>query len=319
MSVTNNARGIADGVALRTPTAVAVRVRGLSDRAVAWLFILPTMLLLLAINIFPLIWAIRLSFTGFMANLPAPAGFIGIDNYLDILTDEDVWTNFQITAHFVFWTIALQVVIGLGLALLINHKFRGHSFWTTVILLPMMLSPAVVGNFWTLLFQPQIGPFNYLIGFFTGIAPSSFTMIGSVALAPWTIVLVNTWMWTPYVMLICLAGLRSIPDYIYEAAEVDRASPLRQFWSITLPMVLPFLMLSVLFQAIQSFVMFDMVNLLTSGGPGSTTELVSITLKRAAFEKWETGYASALAVILFVTIFGAANVYVRALNWVKQQ
>jgi len=254
-----------------------------------------------------------------MANLPARARYIGIDNYVDILTDEDLWANFQITAHFVFWTIALQVLSGLGLALLINQKFRGHGFWTTVILLPMMLSPAVVGNFWTLLFQPQIGPFNYLISFFTGIAPSSFTMIGSVALAPWTIVLVNTWMWTPYVMLICLAGLRSIPDYIYEAAEVDRASPLRQFWSITLPMVLPFLMLAVLFQAIQSFVMFDMVNLLTSGGPGSTTELVSITLKRAAFEKWETGYASALAVILFVTIFGAANVYVRALNWVKQQ
>ena len=319
MTVTNNARGIADGVALRTPAAVAGRVRGLSDRAVAWLFILPTMLLLLAINIFPLIWAIRLSFTGLMANLPTPAHFVGLDNYVDILTDEDLWANFQITAHFVFWTIALQILIGLGLALLINQKFRGHSFWTTVILLPMMLSPAVVGNFWTLLFQPQIGPFNYLVGFFTGAAPSSFTMIGSVALAPWTIVLVNTWMWTPYVMLICLAGLRSIPDYIYEAAEVDRASPLRQFWSITLPMVLPFLMLAVLFQAIQAFVMFDLVNLLTSGGPGSTTELVSITLKRAAFEKWETGYASALAVILFVTIFGAANIYVKALNKVKQQ
>jgi multiple sugar transport system permease protein len=319
MSGTNVTPTLVDSMAVRTAAPIARRIRGLSDRSIAWLFILPTMALLLAINIFPLIWAIRLSFTGFMANLPAQARYIGIDNYVDILTDEDLWANFQITAHFVFWTIVLQILIGLGLALLINQKFRGHSFWTTVILLPMMLSPAVVGNFWTLLFQPQIGPFNYLIGFFTGIAPSSFTMIGSVALAPWTIVLVNTWMWTPYVMLICLAGLRSIPDYIYEAAEVDRASPLRQFWSITLPMVLPFLMLAVLFQAIQSFVMFDMVNLLTSGGPGSTTELVSITLKRAAFEKWETGYASALAVILFVTIFGAANVYVRALNWVKQQ
>jgi len=319
MNGTNATQTLVDRAAVRTAAPVARRVRAMSDRAIAWLFILPTMALLLAINIFPLIWAIRLSFTGFMANLPGAARFIGIDNYVDILTDEDLWTNFRITAHFVVWTIALQVLIGLGLALLINHKFRGHGFWTTVILLPMMLSPAVVGNFWTLLFQPQIGPFNYLIGYFTGIAPSSFTMIGSVALAPWTIVLVNTWMWTPYVMLICLAGLRSIPDYIYEAAEVDRASPLRQFWSITLPMVLPFLMLAVLFQAIQSFVMFDMVNLLTSGGPGSTTELVSITLKRAAFEKWETGYASALAVILFVTIFGAANVYVRALNWVKQQ
>jgi len=319
MNGTNVTPTLVDSMAMRTAAPIARRVRGMSDRSIAWLFILPTMALLLAINIFPLIWAIRLSFTGFMANLPARARYIGIDNYVDILTDEDLWANFQITAHFVFWTIALQVLSGLGLALLINQKFRGHGFWTTVILLPMMLSPAVVGNFWTLLFQPQIGPFNYLISFFTGIAPSSFTMIGSVALAPWTIVLVNTWMWTPYVMLICLAGLRSIPDYIYEAAEVDRASPLRQFWSITLPMVLPFLMLAVLFQAIQSFVMFDMVNLLTSGGPGSTTELVSITLKRAAFEKWETGYASALAVILFVTIFGAANVYVRALNWVKQQ
>ena len=105
------------------------------------------MLLLLAINIFPLIWAIRLSFTGLMANLPNPARFIGIDNYIDILTDEDIWANFQITAHFVFCTIALQVLVGLGLALLINQKFRGHSFWTTVILLPMMLSPAVVRQF----------------------------------------------------------------------------------------------------------------------------------------------------------------------------
>jgi multiple sugar transport system permease protein len=301
------------------PRMSARRITGLTDRAIAWLFISPTMILLLAINIFPLIWAIRLSFTGFMANLPNPARFVGVDNYVDILTDEDLWAHFQATAHFVFWTIALQVLVGLGLALLINQKFRGHSFWTTVILLPMMLSPAVVGNFWTLLLQPQIGPFNYFIGFFTGAPPSSFTMIGSVDLAPWTIVMVNTWMWTPYVMLICLAGLRSIPDYIYEAAEVDRASSLRQFWSITLPMVTPFLMLAVLFQAIQSFEMFDLVNLLTSGGPGSTTELVSITLKRAAFEKWDTGYASALAVILFVTVFGAANIYVKLLNKVKQQ
>jgi multiple sugar transport system permease protein len=225
----------------------------------------------------------------------------------------------QVTARFVVCSIALQIFIGFGLALLINRQFRTHSFWTTVILLPMMLSPAVVGNFWTLLFQPQIGPFNYVIGFFTGIAPRSFSMIGNVDLAPWTIVLVDTWMWTPYVMLICLAGLRSIPDYIYEAAEVDRASPWRQFWSITLPMVLPFLMLAVLFRAIEAFKMFDMVNLLTSGGPGSTTELASITLKREAFEKWRTGYSSAFAIILFVTVFGAANIYVKALNKVKQR
>jgi multiple sugar transport system permease protein len=248
-----------------------------------------------------------------------PMRFVGLDNFNDILTDEDVWARLQTTANFVIWSVALEVVIGFGLALLINRQFRSHSFWTTIILLPMMLSPAVVGNFWTLLFQPQIGPFNYVVGLFTGIPPSSFSMTGEVALAPWTIVLVDTWMWSPYVMLICLAGLRSIPDYIYEAAEVDRASSLRQFWSITLPMVMPFLMLAVLFRAIENFKMFDMVNLLTSGGPGSTTELVSITLKRDAFEKWRTGYSSALAIILFVTVFGAANIYVKVLNRVKQR
>ena len=196
----------------------------------------------------------------------------------------------QATAHFVFWTILLQTVIGFALAYLIDRKFRGHGFWTTVILIPMMLSPAVVGNFWTFLYQPQIGLFNYVVSFFSGLPPSSFEMIGSVNLAPWSIIIVDTWMWTPYVMLICLAGLRSIPDYIYEAAEVDRASQWRQFWTITLPMALPFIMLAVLFRGIENFKMFDMVNLLTSGGPGSTTEVASITLKREAFEKWRTGY-----------------------------
>jgi multiple sugar transport system permease protein len=296
------------------------RVRGLSDRGIAWLFVAPTIALLLAINIFPLIWMIRLSFTSLNLSMSyLPMRFVGLENFNDILTDEDIWARLQTTASFVISSVALEVVIGFGLALLINRQFRSHSFWTTVILLPMMLSPAVVGNFWTLLFQPQIGPFNYVVGLFTGIPPSSFSMTGEVALAPWTIVLVDSWMWSPYVMLICLAGLRSIPDYIYEAAEVDRASSLRQFWSITLPMVMPFLMLAVLFRAIENFKMFDMVNLLTSGGPGSTTELVSITLKRAAFEKWRTGYSSALAIILFVTVFGAANIYVKVLNRVKQR
>jgi multiple sugar transport system permease protein len=126
-------------------------------------------------------------------------------------------------------------------------------------------------------------------------------------------------MWTPYVMLICLAGLRSIPAYIYEAAEVDRASNWRQFWSITLPMALPFIMLAVLFRGIENFKMFDMVVLLTGGGPGSTTELASITLKRQAFEAYRTGYSSAFAIILFVAVFGLANIYVRTLNRVKQR
>ena len=306
--------------AARTPTILAHRLRGLSDRAIAWWFITPTILLLLAINIFPLIWTIYLSFTNYRANKTTQElEWVGLRNYQRVLTDSDIWQTLQVTAHFLCWTLVLQMVIGFGLALLINKQFKGHGFWTTIILLPMMLSPAVVGNFWTFLYQPQIGLFNYVISFFTGIDPSSFQMIGEVHLAPWAIVIVDTWMWSPYVMLICLAGLRSIPDYIYEAAEVDRASQWRQFWSITVPMVLPFLMLAILFRGIENFKMFDLVVELTSGGPGSVTELASINLKREAFEKWRTGYSSAFAIILFVTVFGLANIYVKALNRVKSR
>jgi len=313
-----------DRLALRAASAtspsLARRVRGLSDRTIAWLFVAPTIALLLAINIFPLIWTVYLSFTNYRANRTnREIEWIGTRNYERLLSDSDVWQTLQVTAHFVVWTITLQVLLGFGLAWLINRKFKGHAFWTTMIVLPMMLSPAVVGNFWTFLYQPQIGLFNYVVSFFSGVDPSSFSMLGQVDLAPWSIVIVDTWMWTPFVMLICLAGLRSIPESIYEAAEIDRASPWRQFWSITIPMVLPFVMLAVLFRGIENFKMFDLVVELTSGGPGSVTELASINLKREAFEKWRTGYASAFAIILFVTVFGVANIYVKALNKVKQR
>lgn len=307
----------ADKVAHATPTPVANRILSLSDRAIAWLFISPTIILLLAINIFPLIWTIYLSFTNYRANQPGRAiRWVGTRNYERLLGSDDVWEYLQATAHFVGWTMALQILIGFGLALLINRNFKGASFWTTVILIPMMLSPAVVGVFWTYLYQPQTGIFTFLVNLFAAVGPVD--MIGSVTLAPWAIIIVDTWMWTPYIMLLCLAGLRSIPDYLYEAAEIDRANVWQKFWYITLPRVMPFLMLAVLFRGIENFKMFDMVVELTSGGPGSTTELASINLKREAFEKWRTGYSSAFAVILFVTVFGLGNIYVKALNRVKQ-
>jgi multiple sugar transport system permease protein len=157
--------------AAATPVRVAREIRGLSDRAIAWIFVAPTIFLLLAINIFPLIWTIRLSFTNFKANRNRDLEWVGLRNYERILGDSDIWLNMQATAHFLFWTIFFQVLIGFTLAYLINKKFKGNDLWTTIIVLPMMLSPAVVGNFWKFLYQPQIGLFNYVIAFFTGKEP----------------------------------------------------------------------------------------------------------------------------------------------------
>ena len=294
------------------------KARGLSDKAIAWIFVTPTILLLLAINIYPLFYAISMSFTNFYANkIGKEMQWVGLKNYIKVLGKESVWERMQVTANFMFWTLLIQALIGLGLALLLNKKFKGNELLTTLIVLPMMLSPAVVGTFWTYLYNPQVGVFSYIMNFFYNFGP--IDMIGSSVLAPWSIVIVDTWMWTPFTMLICLAGLRSIPDYLYEAAEVDRASRWQQFIYITLPSVLPFLLLALLFRGIENFKMFDMVVELTSGGPGSATELASIQLKREAFEKWKTGYSSAYAVILFVTIFGFGNVYVKVMNKIKDR
>ncbi|HSI59724.1 MAG TPA: sugar ABC transporter permease [Ideonella sp.] len=292
--------------------------RGLSDRALAWLFVAPTCILLLAFNIFPLLWTIYLSFTNYRANRPnAEVVSVGIENYRRVLTDEAIWENMRATAHFLFWSIGLQLLLGFVLALMLNRRFRSHSFWSTAILLPMMLAPAVVGTFWKYFFEPQYGIFNQAVGLFGDFGV--FTMLGSTQLSPWAIILVDTWMWTPYVMLLLLAGLRSIPPYLYEAAEIDRASAWTTFWRITLPMVLPFLILALLFRSIENFKMFDLVDQLTNGGPGSVTELASIKLKREAFEKWRTGYASALAIILFVSVYGLSLITVRFLDRIKQR
>ena len=141
-------------VARTTPAPLASRIKGLSDRAIAWIVIAPTNFLLLAINILPLIWTIQLSFTNYKANrIGREIKNIGTRNYERILTEGDIWLNMQATAHFLFWTILLQVLIGVALAWLINKKFRGNDLWTTIIVLPMMLSPAVVGNFWKFLSQ----------------------------------------------------------------------------------------------------------------------------------------------------------------------
>ncbi len=289
---------------------------GLSDRAIKWLFIGPTIFLLLAINIFPLLWTVYLSFTNYRANQPGRVvKWIGTSNYTRLFESDDIWIYMQKTASFVCWSIGLEVLLGFGLALLLHRKFKGHSTLTTLILLPMMLSPALVGLFWRYLLEPQMGIFNYIVNAVGNFG--EFSMLSDPNLAPWSIIMVDVWMWTPYIMLLCLAGLRSVPEYLYEAAEVDRASKLQQFWRITLPMVIPFLMLAVLFRAIENFKMFDMVFELTSGGPGTATELASLALKREAFEKWRTGYASALAVILFLVVLGASNVYVKFLNKFK--
>lgn len=289
--------------------------RQISDRSIQWLFIAPTLILLLLFNIFPLFYSLYLSFTDYSAIAGVDPVWAGFSNFQRLLNDPQMWKYFATTGRFAFLSVSLQTIIGFGLALLLREKYAGSGFVTTLILVPMMLSPVVVGFFWKLIFNPTSGILNYMLGYSAGKGPD---WLAEPTLALWAVVIVDVWMWSPFVMLLCLSGLNAIPDYLYEAAAIDRASAWFQFRRITLPQVTPLLLIAVLFRTIEAFKSFDLVMGMTGGGPGDSTELVAVNLYRIAFQgQWRTGYASALAYLVLVVIIAISNVYIRNLNKVR--
>jgi multiple sugar transport system permease protein len=295
------------------PIGVRTQRRQMSDRRIIMWFIMPTLILLIVMNIFPLIYSLYLSFTNYSVIADKAPEWIGIQNYQNILSDQRFWTNFATTGRYALLSVVLQTLIGFGLALLLRNKFKGSGLITTLILVPMMLSPIVVANFWKLMFNPSVGIFNYLLGY-TNINTSP-EWLGNPNLALWAIVIVDVWMWSPFVMLLCLAGLSAIPEYLYEAAAIDRAGAWFQFRRITLPQVMPLLLIAVLFRTIEAFKQFDLVMGLTGGGPSDVTETVSIRLYKLAFQgQYDTGTSSALAYVILIVIIAVSNLYIRSLN-----
>lgn len=298
--------------------------RHLSDRAIQNLFIWPTLILLILVNFFPLFYSLYLSFTDYSAIANQAPQWVNFENFRRILTSESMWDVFVTSGQYIVFSVGLQLVLGFALAMLVREKFSGSGLVTTLILVPMMLSPVVVGLFWKLMYHPSYGYFNYLLGFNNMSAPpdwlaSRFGGQAAPGLALWAVIIVDVWMWTPFVMLLILSGLKAIPDYLYEAAAIDRASSWFQFWRITVPQVAPLVMIAVLFRTIEAFnKSFDLVMGMTGGGPGDQTEVVAVHLYRIAFQgQWRTGRASALAYIVLVIIIAISNLYIRYLNRVK--
>jgi multiple sugar transport system permease protein len=274
-------------------------------------------------NVIPLVYSLYLSFTDYSAVANEAPIWIGLQNFIDLMNDEDMWQFFATTGRYALITVSFQTILGFGLAMLVRQKFNGSGLVTTLILIPMMLSPVVVGLFWKLMYNPTFGYFNYLIGFpnaSTGpdMLASSFARSFVPNLALWSVALVDIWMWTPFVMLLVLSGLKAIPDYLYEAAAIDRASSWFQFWRITFPQVLPLLMIAILFRTIEAFKSFDLVMGMTGGGPGVQTELIAINLYRQAMlGTWDTGRSSALAYMILIIILAVSNLYILYLNRMK--
>lgn len=300
---------------------VQSKQRQLSDQTIMNLFIWPTLSLLIAMNVFPLFYSLYLSFTDYSAIARKAPIWIGFENFQRVLQDENMWGFFSTTGQYVFFSVAIQLLLGFFLAMLLKNKFFGSGIVTTIVLVPMMLSPVVVGLFWKLFYNPTFGYFNYLLGF-TDPTKAPDMLAGRFAganvggLALGAVILVDVWMWTPFVMLLILSGLKAIPDYLYEAAAIDRASPLFQFWRITLPQVAPLMLIAVLFRTIEAFQKsFDLVMGMTGGGPGTQTEVIAVNLYRQAFQgQFRTGRSSALAYIVLIIVIAISNLYIRSLN-----
>ena len=303
----------------RTKTQPVAPRPAFSDRGIANLFLLPTVLLLVGMNLFPLIWSLYLSFCKYEATANLAPQWLGGANYSSLLADQDIWHNFITTARFTILSVGAQLFVGFGMALLLNRTFRAKGIITTLILLPMMLSPVVVGLFWKFLLDANWGLVNWFLqSVFHLQDPSNPTnWLNDPTNAMYSLVIVDTWMWSPFVMLISLAGLNAVPPHLYEAAEVDRASTWFKFRYITIPMVSPLVMIALLFRTMDCFKIFDTVYVLTGGGPGDSTKTVSYALFKIAFDQLNTGYGCALAYIILLVIIGLANLYIKYLARVR--
>lgn len=256
-------------------------------------------------------WSFGLSFFAYKANRLAPPVFIGLKNYADVLTDPDIWERFRNTATIVVGSVALQLIVGFLLALLFAQEFPLRRYLLMLVLSPMMLSLSAVGVFFKLFYDPTLGFISRFISLFT---PDTYVILSTPARATIAIVVADAWMWSPFVMLLVLAGLVSVPKYLYEAAEIDRAGWWRQFRTITFPYIRSLLLLALLFRTIETFKIFDIVYLLTEGGPGSSTETVSVYVFRLAFQFFRTSQASALGYVMLFAVIVLTSLYLYAIQ-----
>jgi multiple sugar transport system permease protein len=282
--------------------------RGMSDLGIRNLFIIPTLVFLIVFNIFPLLYSLGYSFTDYRASMNDPVNFVGLQNYRELLADEGIWNNFTITAKYVLMSVSGQVIVGFGTALLLNRAIPAKGLLTTAMMLPMMMCMAVVGLFWQLLYNPSWGIINYVFG------TEGKVWLSDPDVALMAIAITDIWMWSPFVMLLSLAGLSAIPPSLYEAAAIDRASPWFVFWRITLPLVSPLLLIAVIFRTMEAFKTFDIAYVMASM---DETELVAIKLYKTAFNEWQTGRSCALAYLMLLAVLAITNVYVKYLNRIK--
>lgn len=266
-----------------------------------YLFIAPAVFVMLVGLAYPVIDSLYLSFFDWKIGEPfAKADNVGFANYVRMVADPDVWESIWVTFRFGFWTITLEMFLGVTLALMLEKPIRGASVFRTVFILPLMVSPVVVGLIWRYLFDARVGWINYYLGAWFGIEPQVW--LGDAELAFFAIVFTDIWQWTPFIFIIVIAGLQALPSEVLEASRIDGANWWQQIFLVKLPMISSILVIALLMRLIDVFRALEVMYIMTGGGPGRATELLSLHIYNRAFDAQLLGYASAIAVLLIVIV-----------------
>ncbi|MEZ2131774.1 MULTISPECIES: carbohydrate ABC transporter permease [unclassified Sinorhizobium] len=270
------------------------------ERHLRILMLMPTLLILAGLTLFPTVYMFAAALQKVSPDPDIPREFVGLGNFARMLTDPELHVAMKNTAVFTVVAVTLEFLLGLGLALLFDKYIRRLNFLKTILLVPMMIPPIAVALTWKLIYQPQFGVLNELM-FRLGLPSQAWA--GDVNLAMGTIIAADVWEWTPFIFLLMLAGLASLPSEPYEAAQVDGASAWRQFWDLTIPFLKPVIAIALLLRIMDALRLFDLVFILTVGGPAGATETLSLYVFKVAFTFVDIGYAAAVSlVMLFVTV-----------------
>jgi multiple sugar transport system permease protein len=273
----------------------------LETKAAPKLLLAPIFIFLLTLTVFPLLFAITTSLQSYKLTDPLDQHFIGLYNFLAVLKDERFWNSLKNTLQFISFSLVMEMILGMIVALLLTRKFRGSQIAKSLFLLPTITTPVVVGLIWVMLYDSQFGIINFVLG---KLGLPLQTWLSNTHAAMWALIAVDIWEWTPYVALVLLAGLQSLPHEPYEAAEVDGASAFQKFFHLTLPLIQPYILIAVVFRFMDSFRWFDTIYVMTRGGPGIATETVNMYGYLQGFTHLNMGYAATLGLcMLFIITF----------------
>ena len=295
---------------------LATRWAGVRDLSARWWFMTPAALLLLATLAYPIAYAVYISFAEINLGTFRPAGWVGWDNYMTVVEDDRFWSAIAITGKYLVFAMPLQLVLGFAIAMLINVDWAGRGVVRAAFLIPLAIAPVIAGGIWRMLLDPLWGIVNYSIGM---VGLGAIDWLGEPFWAMATVIFIDTWRWTPFVVLIASAALLSLPRELYEAAEIDGAGHLATLWHITLPLLVPVIAATFVVRWLGAVKMFDVVLASTHGGPGRATSVINMYIYEEAFRGLRFAESAAASMIVLVVTMVLTAVFLRTTRYFEER